>query len=157
MDILLHQHEEKFCLIKLLIRRTTLCHARIVPGRNNSVKLQRVSPVKFAVRDMARAVEFCQKLGFEPFYGGADSTFSSLRAGEAVVNLATTSAYEGGWWGRVIFRVDDVDEYYRELVEKGLVTESPRDAPWGERFFYVNDPDGHELRFAEVLGKGRPD
>ncbi len=115
--------------------------------------IKHISAVTFAVRNMAPAVEFYQRLGFELFYGGGDSTFSSLRAGEAVVNLATTSAYEGGWWGRVIFRVDDVDAYYRELVAKGLVTESPRDAPWGERFFHINDPDGHELSFAEVLGE----
>ena len=84
--------------------------------------IQQISAVTFAVRDMARAVEFYQKLGFELFYGGDDSTFSSLRAGEAVVNLAAGSGYEGGWWGRVIFRVDDVDAYYRELAVKGLVT-----------------------------------
>jgi len=29
--------------------------------------------------------------------------------------------------------------------------ESPRDAAWGERFFHVTDPDGHELSFAEPL------
>ncbi len=33
------------------------------------------------------------------------AVFSSLRAGEAIVNLAASSGYEGGWWGRVIFRV----------------------------------------------------
>ena len=118
-----------------------------------TMTIKHISAVTFAVRDMRKAVEFYQRLGFELFYGGADSTFSSLRAGEAVVNLATTSAYEGGWWGRVIFRVDDVDAYYRELVERGLTPESPRNAPWGERFFHINDPDGHELSFAEVLGE----
>jgi len=29
--------------------------------------------------------------------------------------------------------------------------ESPKDAPWGERFFHVTDPDGHEISFAEPL------
>ena len=104
---------------------------------------------------MRRAVEFYQKLRFELFYGGGDSTFSSLRAGEAVVNLATASAYERGWWGRTIFRVEDVDAYHGELVVNGLVAESPRDAPWGERFFHINDPDGHELSLAEVLEEGQ--
>ena len=27
----------------------------------------------------------------------------------------------------------------------------PRDAPWGERYFHVRDPDGHELSFARPL------
>jgi len=33
----------------------------------------------------------------------------------------------------------------------GLKPESPRDAAWGERFFHVTDPDGHELSFAELF------
>jgi uncharacterized glyoxalase superfamily protein PhnB len=27
----------------------------------------------------------------------------------------------------------------------------PRDAAWGERFFHLTDPDGHELSFARLL------
>jgi uncharacterized glyoxalase superfamily protein PhnB len=27
----------------------------------------------------------------------------------------------------------------------------PADAPWGERYFHVRDPDGHELSFARPL------
>ena len=27
----------------------------------------------------------------------------------------------------------------------------PRDAEWGERFFHLTDPDGHELSFARPL------
>ena len=98
--------------------------------RGQPVMIKHISAVTFAVRDRPRAVEFYQKLGFELFYGGDDSTFSSLRTGEAVVNLATGSGYEGGWWGRVIFRVDDVDTYYWELVERGLVTKEVRSDSW---------------------------
>ena len=116
--------------------------------------VKHISAVTLAVQDMGRAVEFYQKLGFELFHGGTDSEFSSLQAGQAVVNLATSSGYEGGWWGRVIFRVDDVDAYHGVLAAEGFTPELPRDAPWGERFFHINDPDGHELSFAEVLGEG---
>jgi hypothetical protein len=28
---------------------------------------------------------------------------------------------------------------------------APRDAEWGERFFHLTDPDGHELSFASPL------
>jgi catechol 2,3-dioxygenase-like lactoylglutathione lyase family enzyme len=28
---------------------------------------------------------------------------------------------------------------------------APRDAEWGERFFHLTDPDGHELSFARPL------
>jgi uncharacterized glyoxalase superfamily protein PhnB len=30
----------------------------------------------------------------------------------------------------------------------GIQAERPRDAPWGERYFHMRDPDGHELSFA---------
>ena len=29
----------------------------------------------------------------------------------------------------------------------------PADAPWGERYFHVRDPDGHELSFARPLAQ----
>ena len=110
-----------------------------------------ISAVTFAVRDMVCSIEFYEKLGFELVYGGGDAGFSSLRAGEAFVNLATRSEYQQRWWGRVIFRVDSVDAHYQALREQGLEPQSPRDASWGERFFHVTDPDGHELSFAEPL------
>ena len=82
--------------------------------------IQHINAVTFAVRDMARSIEFYEKLGFELLYGGDRAGFSSLKAGEAFVNLVASSEYEHRWWGRDIFRVDDVDGQYRVLREKGL-------------------------------------
>jgi catechol 2,3-dioxygenase-like lactoylglutathione lyase family enzyme len=113
--------------------------------------IQHISAVSFAVRDMARSIEFYRKLGFKLQYGSERATFSSLKAGEAFVNLVVNPGYEHTWWGRVIFRVDDVDAHYLALQAQGLMVESPQDATWGERFFHVLDPDGHELSFAELL------
>src|SRR5229473_6595311 len=107
--------------------------------------IQLISAVTFAVRDMARSVEFYKKLGFELLYGGEHAPFSSMKAGEAFVNLSADRRYEHRWWGRVIFRVDDVDAHYRALQAQGLEPEPPQDAPWRERFFHVIDPDGHEI------------
>ncbi|MEE9211738.1 MAG: VOC family protein [Phycisphaeraceae bacterium] len=113
--------------------------------------IKHISAITLAVRDMARAVEFYQALGFKPAHGNAQSSFISLRAGEAFVNLALTRAYQGRWWGRAIFRVRGVDRHYRQLVDAGLRPDPPTDAAWGERFFHITDPDGHELSFAEPL------
>ncbi len=109
-----------------------------------------ISAVTFAVRDMARSVAFYQKLGFTLVKDGS-AEFTSLQAGEASVNLASAPAYQHTWWGRVIFRVDDADAHYRTLVAAGLNPDSPKDAAWGERFFHITDPDGHELSFAQLL------
>ena len=112
--------------------------------------IEHISAVTFAVHDMARSVGFYQKLGFTLVKDGS-AEFTSLRAGDAFVNLATARDYQRGWWGRVIFRVDDADAHYRILVAAGLRPDSPQDAPWGERFFHITDPDGHELSFAQQL------
>lgn len=44
--------------------------------------------------------------------------------------------------------VENVDEFYRETIEKGLIPLSePKDFPWGHREFVLNDPDGYKLVF----------
>ena len=59
------------------------------------------------------------------------------------------------WWGRAIFHVADVDALYRHAITEGLKPDTkPRDAEWGERYFHITDPDGHELSFARPLGTG---
>src|SRR5262245_7617051 len=90
--------------------------------------IQAISAVTFAVRDMARSVEFYQRLGFELVYGGEQAAFSSLKAGDAFINLAASPGYEHRWWGRAIFRVDDVDAHHRQLKAQGLMADSPQDA-----------------------------
>ena len=56
------------------------------------------------------------------------------------------------WWGRVIFYVADVDALYDRALAAGYQpATAPRDAEWGERFFHLTDPDGHELSFARPL------
>src|SRR4030088_2749317 len=56
------------------------------------------------------------------------------------------------WWGRVIFYVADVDALYDRALAAGCQpTTAPRDAEWGERYFHLVDPDGHELSFACLL------
>jgi catechol 2,3-dioxygenase-like lactoylglutathione lyase family enzyme len=58
----------------------------------------------------------------------------------------------GFWWGRVIFYFADVDALYDHALAAGYQpATAPRDAEWGERFFHLTDPDGHELSFARPL------
>ncbi len=114
--------------------------------------IQRLSAITFAVRDMPQSVSFYSSFGFTVVYGGPDATFTSLHMGEAYVNLIRQPDYTPAWWGRVIFHVEDVDALYHAITSQGLKpTNSPRDAPWGERFFHIVDPDGNELSFAKPL------
>ena len=110
-----------------------------------------ISAVTLAVSDMACAISFYKKLGFTLTYGGDATPFSTLQAGDTFVNLSATPDYEQRRWGRVIFRVKDVDAHHQALVEAGLTAESPRNAPWDKRYFHITDPDGHELSFAQLM------
>lgn len=103
---------------------------------------------------MARALRFYRALGFGLRYGDETAAFASLEAGGGFLNLiAAESGRRWAWWGRVIFHVDDVDALYRRALAAGLQPEAPpADAAWGERYFHLTDPDGHELSFAKPLG-----
>lgn len=111
-----------------------------------------VSAVTVAARDMSKALSFYVAIGFNVVYGGPEATFSSLRSGDAYVNLSLQADYTPVWWGRIIFHVEDVDALYASITAQGLRPHNlPRDAPWGERFFHITDPNGHELSFAKRL------
>jgi catechol 2,3-dioxygenase-like lactoylglutathione lyase family enzyme len=69
--------------------------------------------------------------------------------------VAQPAGRQWSWWGRVLFPVADVDAFHARACAAGLQPDgAPRDAPWGERFFHLTDPDGHELSFATPLPGG---
>jgi catechol 2,3-dioxygenase-like lactoylglutathione lyase family enzyme len=50
------------------------------------------------------------------------------------------------------WNVDEVDRFYRELVDRGaLVISEPADKPWGLREFVLRTPDGHRITCGEVI------
>jgi catechol 2,3-dioxygenase-like lactoylglutathione lyase family enzyme len=111
-----------------------------------------ISAVTLATSDMERAVRFYRLLGFELLYGGEAAGFTSFRAGGNYLNLIAHPAGCTLWWGRIILYESDVDGLHARLVAAGHRPDAPpRDAPWGERFFHVKDPDGHELSLAWPL------
>src|SRR5262245_61369009 len=112
--------------------------------------IETISAVTLATHDMARAVRFYRMLGFEVIFGGEDASFTSFRAGTSYLNQPAERAWS--WWGRVIFYHSDVDGLHAKGIAAGYRPDTaPRDAEWGERFFHVTDPDGHELSFAWPL------
>jgi catechol 2,3-dioxygenase-like lactoylglutathione lyase family enzyme len=100
--------------------------------------------------------QFYRAMGFEVLRGGEESSFTSLQAGTSYLNLIAQSAERRwSWWGRIIFYVADVDALYDRALAAGYQPATlPGDAEWGERFFHLVDPDGHELSFARPLLPG---
>ncbi|HCU88894.1 MAG TPA: glyoxalase [Gammaproteobacteria bacterium] len=112
-----------------------------------------ISALTLATHDMSRAVDFYSALGFGIKYGNRESTFTSFHVGDQFLNIIKQpDGREWVWWGRAIFYVEDVDGIHARAVAKGFCPEAPpRDAIWGERYFHITDPDGHELSFAMPL------
>jgi catechol 2,3-dioxygenase-like lactoylglutathione lyase family enzyme len=118
-----------------------------------AITIEKISAVTFRVRSMKASVQFYRDvLGMEVLYGGEGSGFSSLRAKDAdSVILNLEEGETGTEWGRLIFHVTDVDACWKHLTDLGFAPEKPRDASWGERYFHMLDPDGHELSFARLI------
>src|SRR5437667_8003543 len=101
-----------------------------------AMKIERISAVTFRVSNMKASVQFYRA-------GEADS---------AILNLEQGKPVDG--WGRLIFHVADVDAIWRRFNKLGFEPEKPQNASWGERYFHLLDPDGHELSFARPLRPG---
>lgn len=119
---------------------------------DGALRIEALSAVTLATTDMGRALGFYASLGFSLTRGGPDAPLSSFQLGPVAFNLIAQPHHAIEGWGRVIFHVSDVDACYARAVDLGLHPhDAPRDAPWGERFFHLTDPDGHELSFARLL------
>ena len=116
------------------------------PGHPESL-----SAVTLGVTEMATSCAFYDALGFERLYGGPDADFTSYAVGSGFLNLQLVQRTETGW-GRFIVHVDDVDAIHDRAVAAGYAPSmAPSDAPWGERYFHIDDPDGHEVSFARPI------
>lgn len=127
---------------------------------------------------MDRSCHFYSQIpGFRLVYGGSSNDiFSTYEIGDpnssrVYLNLelirsandqniqedyvTTTNKH----FGRIIFHTDDVDKLYdyfrnNESISANAVFENgPTDAPWGERYFHMREPDGYQLSFAKVQRK----
>jgi len=126
------------------------------PVKPQPEPVESISAVTLLTVDMVEAVVFYQALGFHLLYGGQEAPFTSFRVGTGYLNLQldTIGSPRRAVSGRIVLWVDDVDAMYQRALTAGFDPEtSPADAPWGERYFHIHDPDGHELSFARPLAR----
>jgi catechol 2,3-dioxygenase-like lactoylglutathione lyase family enzyme len=131
----------------------TSCQATSVSDQGGE-PVESISALTLLTADMGQAVAFYRALGFQVLYGGGEAAFTSFRVGAGYLNLQLDvgGSPGPGVWGRVVFWVDDVDAMYERALTAGFHPDtSPADAPWGERYFHLHDPSGHELSFARPL------
>jgi catechol 2,3-dioxygenase-like lactoylglutathione lyase family enzyme len=144
------------------------------------MNVYRISAVTLKVKDMEKSCSLYSKIpGFRLTYGGKPSdSFSTFEIGEGskaatYLNLEQIGDDEGSFdvskepslgkrkvsedFGRVIFHTENVDRLYSfmkhdEYISQSIVFENePTNAAWGERFFHIREPDGHQLSFAQPL------
>ena len=61
--------------------------------------IHHISAVTFAVRAMPEAITFYTQLGFTLVYGSPQARFSTLQAGDALINLTLAPHFKPTWWG----------------------------------------------------------
>lgn len=115
-----------------------------------------INALTLRVADMAASVDFYGRvLGLTVAFGGeALSPFTTFEYGGNFINLTREPGNDvpAGGWGRAVLHHPDPDLLWHQITSAGWETETePADAPWGERYFHVRDPDGHELSFARRL------
>jgi len=97
-------------------------------------------------------------LGFEINKHTPDSEppMATVQAGALKIKLAQhlETMLKRGRGVNFFLSVDDVDDYYRELTEKGAEVWPPADEGWGGRFITLQDPDKYRLFFVTWTEEG---
>ena len=92
-------------------------------------------------------------LGFEIHKHTPESEppMATLIAGALKITLAQhlETMLKRGRGVNFFLRVDNVDEYYRELTKRGAEVWPPADEGWGGRFITLQDPDHYRFFFVE--------
>ncbi len=97
-------------------------------------------------------------LGFEVDKHSPDSEppMATLRAGALKITLAQylETMLKRGRGVNFFLGVADVDEYFRELSERGVDLRPPADEGWGGRFITLQDPDRYRFFFVQWSEEG---
>ena len=81
----------------------------------------------------------------------SEPPMATLQAGALKITLAQQleTMLKRGRGVNFFLGIDDVDEYYRQLKQRGAEVAPPVDEGWGGRFITLQDPDKYRLFFVE--------
>jgi len=118
-----------------------------------------------AVRDMKQTIDFYKDvLGFKTgmmFPDAQNPEYADLSKDDMVLmlipaaNCGLVAGEKLGTGVNFYLQIDgDIDEYYREVKGKGArIISGIKDEPFGIRDFTVEDINGYQLTFNQVVGK----
>ena len=124
--------------------------------------MPRLDAIGVIVSDLGRAVDFYRRLGLafpdDPDAEGHGHVEAELPGGLRLMldSEETVRSFNPDWQppageprtGLAFLgdSADDVDRVYRELLEAGAESgKEPWDAPWGQRYAQLKDPDGNAV------------
>ena len=118
-----------------------------------------ISALTLATPDLQASGAFYEALGFKNTYSGLLPPWKTYAIGnKQALNLQGVNATDpfvasgSPVWGRPVIYVSSVDLIYERAVAAGYKPEMPpSNADWGERYFHIKDPAGHEIAFARPL------
>ena len=117
--------------------------------------MESISAITLVTADMAASAAFYEVLGSEVVFGGVEASFTTLKLNnEQFLNLQLDAMWVPAErvWGRFILWVDNVDAMHKAFIAAGFTPlMAPSDAVWGERYFHILDPAGHEVSIARRL------
>ena len=109
-----------------------------------------------AVKDLrVEADYYIEKLGFDRDFTAPGWEFLSfgefkVMLGECADEMTAEATGNHSWFAHAL--IEDVDDVYGELIERGAQILSPiADKPWGIRDFTVVTPDGHRIVFGQLI------
>jgi predicted enzyme related to lactoylglutathione lyase len=88
-------------------------------------------------------------LELEKYNPEGEPPMATFRAGNLRLTLAQQleTMLRRGRGAHFFIGVDDVDEYYRQVKERGGEVQPPIDEGWGGRFITFQDPDKYRFFF----------
>ena len=104
------------------------------------------------VNSLEESVVFYQNvLGFEveSIHLNSEPPMARVRGGELKITLAQhlETMLRRGRGVHFLIGVDDVDQFYEQLIEREAYVQPPVDEGWGGRFITLEDPDKYRFFF----------
>ncbi|HWB52890.1 MAG TPA: VOC family protein [Tepidisphaeraceae bacterium] len=126
----------------------------IITAKNRSV-VRELVPLLFVGDIEASLAFYHERLGFDvvaTWKPNNQLAWCRLERDGSAIMLQQAEEEDGPATGRghgvnFYFNCDDVDLFYREVIERGLMAKAPTIAHYGERQLHLRDPDGYELCF----------
>ncbi len=106
------------------------------------------------VADVEKSLDFYRRIPGAQVVHHRPGQFAMLQIGKSRLGLLRRTQDKF----HLEIEAVDLDEMYRQLKEAGLEPESPPvDRPWGERDFWILDPDGNTVEFGAARERREPD